>query len=294
MGLAAQPGEDALHVVVVGKAVQPRTQGPQLLHGVGQLKVVVVVVAGVQGLVQAVVGHGVQPRVQPAAVLAVDHLAHQPEVRLEGIGELPQLPQEPEVQHVRRVQPQTVDIEFLHPEADGVQVVPPHGGILQVQLRQQLIAAPGLVAQAVVITVVAVEAHAVPVAVGRGLPALQQVPEGKKVPARVVEYRVEHHPEALVMAVCHKFAEVAVRAQPGIQQAVIGGLIAVAHGLEQRPDVQGVQAEARDMVHPGQEAAQPRHGSAAVVLRRSAGQAQGIDVIKGCGIIPVHSGSPFL
>ena len=170
----------------------------------------------------------------------------------------------------------------------------PHGGVLQVQLRQQLIAAPGLVPQAVVIAVVAVKAHPVPVAVGGVLPVPQQVPEGEEVPAGMVEHRVQHHPQALFVAVGHKVAQVVVGPQAGIQQAIVGGLVAVTHGLEQRPDVQGVQAQAGDVIHPGQERPQPGLRFAVIVLRRRAAQAQGIDVIKGCAFIPVHRDSSLL
>ena len=83
--LVGQP----LHIVVVREQIQPGivAQALQTAHGVGDLEIVVVVVAAPQALVQLVVGHRVQHlRVCPAAVIPVDHLAHEPELGLDLVG----------------------------------------------------------------------------------------------------------------------------------------------------------------------------------------------------------------
>ena len=61
-------------------------------HIVGNLKEVMVVESGVQALVQFVVGYGVKHlRIDPTAVVAVDYLAHKPEIFLHPCGFLPHL-----------------------------------------------------------------------------------------------------------------------------------------------------------------------------------------------------------
>mgnify|MGYP007000008514 CR=1 FL=1 len=78
-----------LHIVVIREVIEPGivAEALQTPHGMGDLEIVVVVVAAPQTLMQFVVGNGVEHlRVGPAAVVAVDDLAHQPELRLHLVG----------------------------------------------------------------------------------------------------------------------------------------------------------------------------------------------------------------
>ena len=77
-------GVNTLYIVVINKVVELKsTHIIQSFYCVGNFKVVVVVMTGVQGLVQVIVGHGVQGVcIGPAVVVAVDNLTHQPKVRL--------------------------------------------------------------------------------------------------------------------------------------------------------------------------------------------------------------------
>ena len=114
--LVVQLGMDALHVVVVHKAVE-RPAVDTVLHEavdrMGNFEIVVVVVAAVERLVQGIIRHRVQHSgIHPALVLAMDHLTHQPEFRLDGVRQVPQRPHEIKVQHVGGVQAQPVDVEL--------------------------------------------------------------------------------------------------------------------------------------------------------------------------------------
>ena len=81
--LLSQLAGDPVLVVVVHKGVELAANGQKPPHIVGNLKEIVVVEPGVDALVQLVVGDGVEPGlVQPAAVLPVDDLPHEPEVLL--------------------------------------------------------------------------------------------------------------------------------------------------------------------------------------------------------------------
>ena len=135
----------ALHIVVVREKIQPGVvaQPLQTAHGVGDLEIVVVVVAAPQALVQLIVGNRVEHfRVGPAAVIAVDDLAHQPELRLDLVGKAAQTLHKVEVQHIRCIQPDAVNVECIDPEADGIIMVVLHLGVALVQLDQQVEAAP--------------------------------------------------------------------------------------------------------------------------------------------------------
>jgi len=73
--------------VVVHEGVKRFPDCLQAPHIVGNLKVVVVVVTRVESFVELVICDGMQHfRIDPAAVFAVDHLAHEPEIRLHGSG----------------------------------------------------------------------------------------------------------------------------------------------------------------------------------------------------------------
>ena len=110
--------------MVVHKGVKRSSHRLQTSHIVGNLKVVVVIVTGVERLVKLIVCHGMQHfRVHPAVIFAVDHLAHEPEIRFHGGGLFPELFHEPEIQDVRAVQADPVDIEVVDPELDRVKQI---------------------------------------------------------------------------------------------------------------------------------------------------------------------------
>ena len=235
--LVAEFGMDAFHVVVVHKAVERPAIDPVLheaVERVGNLKIVMVIVAAVEGFVQGIVRHGVQHlRIDPALVLPVNDLAHQPELRFHGVREASQCPHEIEIQNIRRVQTQSVDVELCYPEAYRLQVVIDHLGVSEVELCQQIIAAPVVVGKAVVVLVVVPEVDvAVPVSVWRLLLFFLQVTEGEEVTSAVVEHRVQNHPDAAVMAVPDKGFQILIAAEPPIQPPVVCGVIAMAPRLE--------------------------------------------------------------
>ena len=96
-------------------------------------------------------------------------------------------------------------MEFRNPEVYRVQQVLPHLGVSVVQLYQKVIAAPVFIGKAVVKAVVPIKAHiAEPVQILRTFPVLQQITEREKVPAHMVKNPVQHHPDALFVAVFHK------------------------------------------------------------------------------------------
>ena len=76
----------------------------QTAHGVGDLKIVMVVVTGIQSLVKLIVGNGMKYlRIYPTGILTVDHLAHEPEIRFHGGGLCPHFLHEVKIQDIGTV-----------------------------------------------------------------------------------------------------------------------------------------------------------------------------------------------
>ena len=227
--------------------------------------------------------------VGPPAVIPVDHLAHQPEIGLEPLGEAAQVLHKAKVQHVGGVQPDAVDIKLFHPEPDGVEVVLLHCGVALVQLDQQVVAAPVGVGKAVVVLVVAPEIHvAEPVPVGRAFPVLLQVPEGEKAPAHMVEHPVHDHLLAAGMAGRHPGGELLVGAQAAVHPAVVHRIVAVAAALEQRANIDGAAAQLKGVGGPGVQFLERAGHGLTVVLVGAAAQPQRVNMIKNSAVIPRH------
>ena len=66
----------------------------------------------------------------PAVVVAVKGLAHEDEVRLHAAHKVPELAQVVGAEAVGHIQAQSVNIELVHPVADGVKLVLDHGGVV--------------------------------------------------------------------------------------------------------------------------------------------------------------------
>ena len=284
--------------MVIREEIQPGVvaQSLQPAHGVGNFKIVVVVVAAPQALVQLVVGHRVQHfRVCPAAVIAVDDLAHQPELRLYLVCQTAQPAHEVKIQHIGCVQTDAIDVELLHPEADGIIMVLLHLRVALVQLDQQVVAAPVAVGKAIVILVVAPEVHiAEPVLIAGVLTVCFQVLEREEIASHMVEHAVHDDPLPAGVAGRHKSLELLVGAKAAVHQTVVDGIITVGAALEQRADVDGCTAQLCRVGCPCFQLCKSARGGLAVVFVRTAAQPQRINVIKYCFVIPSHDHSlPF-
>ena len=262
----------------------------QTPHGMGDLEIVVVVVAAPQTLMQFVVGDGVEHLgVGPAAVVAVDDLAHQPELGLHLVGNAAQALHEIEVQHVGSVQTDAVNIELIHPEADGVEMVVLHLGVALVQLDQQVEAAPVAVGKTIVVLVVAPEIHITePVFIPGVLPVGFQVLEREEIPAHMVEHTVHDDFLAPGVATGHKFLKFLVGAKAAVHPAVINGIVAMGTALKQRTDINGRAADPCRVFCPGVQLFKSAGGGLAVVFVGTAAEPQRVNVIKYRVVIPSH------
>ena len=170
MGLVVQFCIDALHIMIVDEIIQFNMTGNKIIcsfYRMRDFKIIVVIMAAVQSFMQGIIGNAVQGVfICPPGIIAVDHFAHQPEIRLKLVRLVPKHVHEFKVQHIRRIQTDTVDIKFFNPETDHIADVLLYGRISLVQLYKKIIAAPVIIGEAVIVLVVSIEIDvAVPIPV---------------------------------------------------------------------------------------------------------------------------------
>ena len=79
-----------------------------------------------------------------------------------------------------------------------------------------------------------------------------------------------------------------IRAQTAVDMIIIGRVVAVGGGLEQRPQVQGIDSQLFEVGDPGIQLLQARVGGCGeVVALGRAGQAEGVNVVEDGVIRPV-------
>ncbi len=70
--------------------------------------------------------------IYPARIIAVDNFSHQPELRLHFICHRAQSLHIIKIQHIRRVETDSVDIKLAYPKTDHIADIIPDGGIVLV------------------------------------------------------------------------------------------------------------------------------------------------------------------
>ena len=118
---------DTLHIMIVHEIIKLqslRTIASHLIetfYRMGNLKIVVIIMAGIQRLVELIVGDGMQCSfIDPAAVIPVNHFTHKPELRLHFICGPAQRFHIFKIQHVRCIQTNTIYIKLADPEPDHI------------------------------------------------------------------------------------------------------------------------------------------------------------------------------
>ena len=255
----------------------------------GDLKIIVVVVTGPESLVELIVcDRMAHLAVRPAGIIAVDHLAHQPEGFFLLSGYPAHLLQEIKIQAVRAVQADAVDIKFADPETDHVKQIILHRPVIEIQIDQIAAVSPAFIGKTVVKGAVPAEINSfVPVFVGGILPLFLYITESEELPPGVVEHAVHHNPDTGVVQSAHKAAEVFIVSQPAVHGPVVRRVIAVGGRLKQRADIDRPDPERFQMPDPVLKFRKSVNHIPAFIHCRSAQQAKGIDVIENYIIIPI-------
>ena len=285
---------DPVHVMVIHEGIQLHSLIDTAVSvkfpadGMGDLEIVVIIVSGIQPLMQFIVGYGIQHlRLHITAVIAVDHLAHQPEIFLFIIGKAPHILHKGELQTVRAVQADAVDIKLIDPETDHVKKIFPYLRLPQIQIHKFKTVPPGLVSETVVIRGVPPEVDPlVPAAVGRVFPVLLNILECEKLTSCVVEHAVHHHPDIQFMRFLHKFPEIFIVSQPSVHQPVISRIISVRGGFKQGTYIYCRASDLSDMRQPFHQALEPVRHLCLVISPRRPCHTDRIHMIKHCFFKP--------
>ena len=102
MRFIGQFGVDSFYIVIVNKVVQIKISHVlEIFHCMCDLEIVMVIVSTVKSFVQSIVCDTVQClAIYPAAVIAVDNLAHQPEIRFDFLGSTAECTHEIKIQDI--------------------------------------------------------------------------------------------------------------------------------------------------------------------------------------------------
>jgi len=102
----------------------------------------------------------------------------------------------------------------------------------------------------------------------------------------VIEDAVEHQVHPACMQRIGKLCQVSAGAKAAVDVEIIGGVIAVAAGLKNWSEVEGVGTQALNVVQPAQDLAQPRLrlGLEVVVMGRGA-SSKGVNMVKNAVLI---------
>ena len=238
--------------MIVHKGVKLASDGLQPSYVVGNFKEVVIIEAGVKAFVKFVIGDGVEHlTVNPAAVVPVNHLAHEPEIFLHGLCLAAHFLHEVEVQHIGAVQAYSVNVKLINPKPDDVKEIGPYIRVKEVQAGQFKMSLPGFVSKGIAAGALPVKVHPlIPVLIG-GIPALfLYVLKGKKFTSRVIEHAVHYYLYALLVALGHKISERIIIAQTPVHQLIISGIVSMAGGFKNRAYVDGAAAQGADVGNP--------------------------------------------
>ena len=175
----------------------------------------------------------------------VPDLAQQIEAGLDGLQPDPQPAQEIVGDLVAHIKADGVDVVLAHPAFTQPDQIILDGGQVGVQLGHPAVEGEGVVpAVPGVALLKGPPMDEEPAPVGGVGPMGHHVPPGAEVGAAVVEHRVHHHPDALVVGSMHQPAEILLAAEIGIDAGVVGRVVLVdAGGQKDRVEVQAADPQ---------------------------------------------------
>ena len=225
--------------------------------------------------------------VSPAVVVAADDFAVEPEIGLERQADVSQSLEEFKVDTVGGVKSETVDSELLNPEFNRADKVVADRLIVEVELYEVDVTCPALIAEAVVVVVVApeVEVHK-PRAVLTALAVLLNVLEREEIASDVVENSVEDYSYSVLVELVAYFLKRIIIAETAVDFVIIDCVVAVAGTLKNRVENKGVNPELLEIIHPVVDFVEAVLELEVVLTRRSR-KTEGIDVVHYTFVNPI-------
>ena len=235
MRFVADFGIDSFYIMIVHKIVKIQiTHILQIFNGMCNFKIVMVVMSAVQGFMQSIVCYTVQSiAVNPAAVIAVDDLSHEPEILFYFICCTAQGMHKVKIQDICSIQTNTINIKFRHPETDHITDIILYFRIALIQFYQKIISSPVFVGKAIIILCISTEIYiAIPVDIAGMFPIFPDIFKSKEITSGVIEDTIENHTDSFFMAGCYKIRKILIGSQAGIQFLIICSLISMSHAFE--------------------------------------------------------------
>ena len=256
----------------------------------GNLEIVVVIMTAVECLVKRVVRDTVQRlAVYPAAVITVDNLAHQPEIRLDFFSSTTEHTHKIKIKDIGSIKTDAIYIKFRNPVTDHITDIILNIRIALVKFDEQIISTPVVIGKSIIVFVVSIEIDiAVPVKIWRMLPVFLDIFKGEKITSGMVEYTVKNNFDSFFVTDFYESCQILVGSETGIQFLVIGCFITMSDTFKKRTDVQGSAADCFNMVNPWKKSVQAMYRCTVVVLLRCSGKTKRINVIKNSFVVPTH------
>ena len=245
---------------------------------------------GIEALVAFIVGNAVEHlRVCPAVVVAVDYLAHEPEIALFALAEASYPLEEVEVDAVGSVKADAVDAKGLYPVVDSVDDVVTDADIAEIEFYEVIVAVPAFIPEWVAAGTLTAEVEVLePVAVARPLTLLLNIDELGKFPSYMVENAVKDDPDAVFVELVADEAEGIVVAETTVNGLVVNGIVAVLDRLENGSEVNGVNIHLLEMRYPVEHLVETVDHIASVIEFGCSAEAERVDVVDYGVVIPIH------
>jgi hypothetical protein len=239
---------DTVHIVVVNKVVEVEILVYSSVHTgltvdrIVYLKVVLVVVGGVYSLVALVVCNAVEHfRVSPAVIVAVDYLAHEPEVTLLSLAEASDALEEVKVDAVGCVEAYSVDAKGFYPVVNSVDDMVTDTYISEIELDEVIVTVPAFVPERISARALSAEVEILePVTVLAVLAFFLNIHELREFSSYVVENAVKNNSDAVLMESVAEKTEGVVITESAVYLLIVNGIIAVFNGFKDRSEVNSV------------------------------------------------------
>ena len=113
---------DSFYVMIVNEIVKVKVAHVlQIFYSMRDFEIIMIIVAAIKGLVKCVVSYAVKcTSIYPAAVITMDNLSHQPEVRLHFFSSTPKLFHKVKIKNICCIKADAVYIKFRNPETDHI------------------------------------------------------------------------------------------------------------------------------------------------------------------------------
>ncbi len=250
MGTVAQHGCKTVDIVVIDKIIKTQifidaAVSKLPVQGISDFKIVFVIVRGIKALLTLIVGDGIKHiGIGPSIVVAMDDLAHQPEIRAFLTAVAAQPSEKGRIHTVSRIKPQAVDSKFVHPHADRAKQMINDLWILQIQLNKIKVPLPALIPEGVAHRATAAEVEIMkPSAISGCLAVFTHIfkcPEGA---SDMVKDAVKYNADTMRMERFTNFFEICVGSKPPVKRIIIGRIVSMLARLKDRAEVDGIDMQ---------------------------------------------------